>query len=177
VIAEKTGDWVSLQDAIKRAALLRGIVLPEIFWKDVPNVAGTGVLLKAARAKGMEPLVADGRLLFSAGIPILESCFQQLVRFDGVKRSGSSPNSKDDFVDALSLLVQTWGPREIRQPPSEAQLEFEAEMEIQRILRAQHDRIFGNAEFAPQQQYIPPEPDRPGGLIGTLGRFGMVRKR
>lgn len=125
----------------------------------------------------MEPLLADGRLLFSGGIPVLENCFAQMVHFDGVRRSGSSPGSKDDFVDALSLLIQTWGPREISQPVSEAQQEYEAEMEIQRILRAQHDHYFGNV-IAPQQQYIPPpEPERQtGGLVGTLARFGLTRK-
>jgi hypothetical protein len=179
VIAERTGDWVSLQDAIRRAAMLRGIVLPEIFWKPVSNIAGASVSVKAARAKGMEPLIADGRLLFSSGIPTLENCFAQMVHFDGIKRSGSSAGSKDDFVDGLSLLVQTWGPRTIIEPKSEAQEEYEAHMDRLRLIQMTHAAIFGAPQFGSQQQtqgYATSESPPENKLFGELSKFGFVRK-
>ena len=175
VIAERTGDWVSLQTEIKRAAMIRGYVLPDIFWKSVSNVTGAALPVKAARAKGMEPLIADGRLLFSAGIPVLQNCFQQMVHFDGIRRSGSSPGSKDDFVDALSLLVATWGPREFIEPISEAQQEFEAQQEIQKILAQQHAMYFGKPVQYQQPMFTPPGANN-GGLMDQLSRFGMTRR-
>jgi hypothetical protein len=179
VIAERTGDWMSLQDAIRRAAMLRGIVLPEVFWKPVSNVAGASMSAKAARAKGMEPLVADGRLLFSSGIPTLENCLVQMNRYDGIKRSGSSAGSKDDFVDSLSLLVQTWGPRTIIEPKSEAQEEYEAHMDRLRLIQMTHAAIFGVPQFGSQQQqpqYAPSESPEPNKFFGELSKYGFIRK-
>ncbi len=178
VIAERTGDWVSLQDAIRRAAVIRGYILPDIFWKPVSNVAGAALSVKAARAKGMEPMIADGRLLFSSGIPTLENCFAQMCHFDGIKRSGSSPGSKDDFVDSMSLLVQTWGPRTIIEPKSEAQEEYEASMERQRLIQMQHAAIFGTPQSPQQQVYVTPSENSSDDnkLFGMLSRYGFTRR-
>jgi hypothetical protein len=175
VLVERTGDWVSLQDAIRNAAIIRGYALPDIFWKPVSSVAGASIPVKTARAKGMEPLVADGRLLFSAEIPILESCFQQMVHFDGVTRSGSSPGSKDDFVDALSLLVQSARISEYVEPISEVQEEFERQAEISKLLKLQHDWYFGVPVQHQQPIYNPPSEGDVGAIHGTLGRFGLTR--
>jgi hypothetical protein len=177
VVIERTGDWESLANEIHRAANIRGYVLPSIFWKPTSNIAGATLSVLAARAKGMEPLIADGRVLFSSAIPILESCFQQMVHFDGVRKSGSSPGSKDDFPAALAQLCSTWGPREIIEQKTEAQMEFETQQEAERLLKLQHSRIFGLPEYGqPQSTYTSPPAETDNPLYSTLGRFGMVRK-
>lgn len=177
VVIERVGDWESLANEIHRAANIRGYILPNIFWKPVSNIGGAALSVLAARAKGMEPLIADGRLLFSSGIPILEALFQQMVHFDGIRKSGSSPGSKDDFPSALSQLCATWGPREVIEQKTEEQMQFETQQEAERLLKLHHSRIFGLPEYGqPQPIYNPPPADDDGPLYGALSRFGLTRR-
>src|ERR1700728_3489884 len=96
---EKSGDYLSLQDSLTRAFMLRGMVMPSIYWRPTNNQQGTNMMAKTTRIKSaVEPLLQSSRLFFSAGIPNLDVCFSQMVRFDGIHKSGST--RKDNFPDS-----------------------------------------------------------------------------
>jgi hypothetical protein len=178
-VIEKSGDWQSLQEALQRAFLLRGRVLPAFYWKPVANIqGGASVLAKTNRIKGyVEPLLNEGKLFFSAGIAQLEEVFNQFVKFDGVHRSGST--RKDDAPDCISIALQTFYPRvqPAEEKPDAALLEFEEQTRIQQHLVAQHERVFGSPSLVPQlQPEANLEPAHFHALYGTLDRFGMTRR-
>jgi hypothetical protein len=176
---EKSGDWQSLQEALQRAFLLRGRVLPAFYWRPVSNIqGGASVLAKTNRIKGTcEPLLNEGKLFFSSSITCLEEVFHQFVKFDGVRRSGST--RKDDAPDCIAMALQTFYPRSMQPEakPDEALLEYEEQTRIAQHLAMQHERVFGGTSFAPQP-YQPDnlEPEARHALYNTLSRFGMSRR-
>jgi hypothetical protein len=178
VVIERSGDWTALQDALVRAHLLRGRILPQIFWKPVNNATGVNIAAKTARIKStVEPLLHENKLFFSAGIPILDLCFQQTVNFDGIHKSGSTNIRKDDFVDALAIALQTFYPTTLApQQIDPAMQEFEESARIQQHLLAQHDRVFGSPTQAIPQYQPNLEPEARHALYNTLGRYGMTRR-
>jgi hypothetical protein len=176
---EKSGDWQSLQEALQRAFLLRGRILPAFYWRPVSNIqGGASVLAKTNRIKSTcEPLLNEGKLFFSSSITCLEEVFHQFVKFDGVHRSGST--RKDDAPDCIAMALQTFYPQtqaaEVK--PDDALLEYEEQTRIAQHLAMQHERYFGGTSFAPQP-YQPEklEPAARHALYNTLGRFGMTRR-
>jgi hypothetical protein len=178
-LVEKDSFSESLQVSIDQVAMMRGIPISSrnFFWRPTQ---GFNVKNRALRVKSLEGLLASDQLWFTIPNPqTMETLVQQFMRFDGVKRSGSSNYSKDDGPDACSLIWEAYGPKEFGEKPP-VQQQAEEEMAIQNYLRAQHERIFGNAnsQQPPPQLLMPgstPTEDS-GSLYRTLDRFGM-RKR
>jgi hypothetical protein len=175
-VIERSGDWQSLQDALVRAFMLRGRIMPQVYWKPTTHAAGANMLAKTARIKSsVEPLLHEDKLFFSAGIPILDECFQQTIKFDGIHRSGST--RKDDFVDALAIGLVTFYPTTAAPEQIDPALtEFEERARTQATLAAQHDRLFGGPSLVPQFQPENLEPAAFHALYNTLGRYNMTRK-
>jgi hypothetical protein len=176
-VIERSGDWTALQDALVRAFMLRGRILPQIYWKPTNNAQGVNIMAKTARIKtSVEPLLHENKLFFSAGIPILDMCFSQMVRFDGIHKSGST--RKDDFPDALALGIQVFYPTTaIPETIDPAMEEFEEQARIQQHLLAQHEQVFGSPSLAPQfQADANLEPEHFHALYGTLSRYGLTRR-
>jgi hypothetical protein len=177
-VIERSGDWTALQDALVRAFMLRGRILPQIYWKPTNNAQGVNIMAKTARIKtSVEPLLHENKLFFSAGIPILDACFSQMVKFDGIHKSGST--RKDDFPDALALGIQVFYPTTLApETVDPAMEEFEENARIQQHLLAQHERVFGSPSLVPQLQYQPDnlESEARHALYGTLSRYGLTRR-
>jgi hypothetical protein len=179
IVIERSGDWSGFQEAIVRAFLLRGRIVPQIYWKPTANAQGTGMMAKTARIKThIEPLLQENKLFFSAGIQILDECFGQIVKFDGIHKSGST--RKDDFPDALALGLETFYPRTFQpEHVDQAQVEYEENARIQTLLAAQHERYFGSPSMAPIQE-AQTEHERYesyAALYGTLDRYGLLKRR
>jgi hypothetical protein len=177
-VIEKSGDWQSLQENLQRSFLMRGRVLPSFYFKPVANIqGGASVLAKTNRIKGyVEPLLNEGKLLFSSNIAQWEEVCHQFISFDGVRRSGST--RKDDAPDVISIALSTFYPRTqaAEAKPDEALLEYENQTRIQQHLAMQHERVFGGTSFAPLP-YQPDnlEPAARHALLDTLGHFNMTR--
>jgi hypothetical protein len=135
-------------------------------------------MAKTARIKGnLEPLLNEGKLFFSGGIAQLDECFNQIVKFDGIHRSGST--RKDDLPDCIALGLSVFYPRTqpAEEKPDTALLEFEEQTRIQQHLVAQHERVFGSPSLVPQfQPEAHLEPAHFHALYSTLGRYGMTRR-
>jgi hypothetical protein len=178
IIIERAGNYEVLGAEIDNNCMRHGIAkMYNIFWK--PTTGGNSVKNKVARVKSLETLLNAGQLFLING-SFTESLIQQFVRFDGVKRSGSSDGSKDDGPDACSLAIEGCHYiRRIGEQPSEAQIEMEQEMAHQQLRQAQYHRVFGGRTDydrpAPYPQLQPPE-EQPGPLYSQLQRFGMTRK-
>jgi hypothetical protein len=158
VIERNNVPWQDLQAAIQRNALLRGVMLPNIQWK-VSTGTGTSVSAKMKRVKGAEVLLDNGQLYFGYG-NWNESLFREMTRFKG-QRSGSSLGSKDDQVDSLGMLSETFLAKDTgNHQPTAEQLETEQQMYEQALRRGDYDRIFGTPVAPQQQQQIyTPLPD------------------
>lgn len=167
-------DWLA---AVHRNFVLRGYPVPNILPRLSTGIAGSSVSAKMRRVKGTEVLFNNNQIFFAYG-DWNDALFREMVRFKG-QRSGSSDGSKDDMVDSLGTLTSTFLVQDtgIKPEKSEEQMQMEAAVEAQKMLRAQHDAIFGNF-VSPQQQrvYTPPDESPPGGLVGTLSRFGLTKR-
>jgi hypothetical protein len=128
------------------------------------------------RVKGAEILFENQQLYFAYG-NWNEGLFREMTRFKG-QRSGSSLGSKDDQVESLGLLSETFLVKDKGDSqPTPEQLEMEQLAYEQTLRKGDYDRIFGTP-LSPQQQtqvYTPPEDDS-NKLFNTLGKFGMTRK-
>ena len=168
--------WQALEDKIEAEANKRGFSLRHrIHWREPGNSTAMG---KAARIKNLEALANSRRLLF-AYAPWNELVIQQFMHWDGIRRSGSADFSKDDSVDATAMAAERVARDLLQQLPpqkSEEELEQEARIEGQRLLKLQHDAMFNPPSQPFQSRYQSQLEQDPGGVIGTLGRFGMVRK-
>jgi hypothetical protein len=117
---------------------------------------------KAARIKNLEPLVKNQQLLFLQG-GWNELAIQQFLHFDGVKKSGSAPTSLDDIPDAIAMGVER------------VAVELLKVLAQANVVRAAHyDRMFSSG-IPYTVRSTEPESIQPGGLTGTLQRFGLTR--
>lgn len=176
VIERNNIPWQDFHAAVVRNANIRGAVLPNIQWK-VTTGTGTGAPAKMKRVKGAEILFENGQLYFSYG-NWNEGLFREMTRFKG-QRSGSSLGSKDDQVDSLGMLCETFLVKDTgdRQPTPE-QLEMERLVYEQEARRGDYNRIFGTP-VSPQEQtqvFTSPEEDS-NKLFNTLGKYGLVNKK
>jgi len=176
VIERNNVPWMDLHAAILRNGNIRGMAMPNIQWKVTTGTGTTGVSAKVKRVKGAEVLFENQQLYFAYG-NWNEGLFREMTRFKG-QRSGSSLGSKDDQVESLGLLSETFLVKDKGDStPTPEQLEMEQLAYEQTLRKGDYDRIFGTP-LSPQQQtqvYTPPE-DNSNKLFNTLGKFGMTRK-
>ena len=171
--------WQALEDKIEAEANKRGFSLrSKIHWREPGNSTAKG---KAARIKNLEPLANTRRLLFLYAPSWNELVIQQFMHWDGIRRSGSADFSKDDSCDAISMAAERVASALLQQSlpqKSEAELEQEARIEGQRLLKMQHDYMFNGLPQTPFESRYAPEPpsEEQNRLFSTLGKFGMVNK-
>jgi hypothetical protein len=160
VVIEKDRTWVTLQREIIKQALIRGVLLPHIYWKE-PAAGGTSPLQKAKRVKALEPLLANDQLWFIQS-HWTDICLEQLRKFDGLTRSSAS--RKDDFPDSLATGIQTYFPFKFEGKPVEKtkdQLEAEKAIVEDTKRRELYRNYFGNEPVnKPARPEERPEPER-----------------
>lgn len=172
MLVEQGGYREALSQEINKACVQRSLpIIYSIYWMPTQ---GLNIKNKVARVKSLEGLLASDQLWFVHGT-WTESLIQQFIRFDGVKKSGSSDNSKDDGPDVLGAIWSAYGPREFGEVKPQAQTEAEDAAQVQAFLRGQHEMYFGGGNPAQPQPLPPPDITDSGGLLGTLSRFGLVK--
>jgi hypothetical protein len=156
----KTSSWVLEKDkgheelvlGVRKMCSLKNLVMPHVLLRDVRNEAKA----KAIKIKQLEAPLVDGRFwLVSASWN--DACIQAFIRFDGIKRSGSTDNSKDDVPDSIATAYQVWGPRAISEVIDPEEMETkrrEADEEGARERR----RHFYNAMFSGDAPQRAPQP-------------------
>jgi hypothetical protein len=178
VVIEKDGPWESLAEAIKRAAMLRNVVLPYIFWR--PPNPGNKQNAKAKRVKALEPMIPEGTLWFIASAIWNEQVIAQFTKFDGVTKSNSS--RKDDSPDAVAIGIESFFPRtqEEKQPTTQQDRERQEEEEKARQQMMQQDmyrRMFGDRNTPPPKPTEPEAMSKPTdprlALFGGRGIWRM----
>ncbi len=154
--------------------------MPNIQWKVTTGTGTTGVSAKVKRVKGAEVLFENQQLYFAYG-NWNEGLFREMTRFKG-QRSGSSLGSKDDQVESLGLLSETFCAKDTgqEQQPTPEQLEMEQQAEASRLLQLQHAMYFGTP-LSPQQQtqvYTPPPEQDNSSPFERAGfsKYGLTRK-
>jgi hypothetical protein len=167
-----------LEKAIREEGLKRSYpgVENKIYW--CPPVTRT-VKSKAQRIKQVETLTTtDPPQLFFVNGDWVELMIQQFLHFDGVRKSGSAAESKDDIPDAIARGVERVLPELLRVSPpqkSEAEIKHE-ELRYQAMaMRAHYDRVFG-PQTIPHSISRTPEPAPSNPLTQQLSRFGMIRR-
>lgn len=151
IMIEKNGPWTALSEALGRTAMLRGVPLPHVYWKN-PTEAGS-TKSKVKRIKGLEPYLENEQLWFAVGPWNDLGIFNQMVRFDGLHLS--SGNRHDDFPDAVAMGCEVFMPRFDANPSEDVKKMLRESREKQQ-LDAQYNRIFGSGD-----QYTPPPPPEP----------------
>jgi len=155
----KISSWVLEKDrgheelvlGVRKLCNQKGLPMPYVLLRDIKNEPRA----KALKVKILEAPLVDSRLLFASG-SWNDACFQQFTRFDGLKKSGSGDNSKDDIPDSIALAYQTWGPRAVTDviDPEEAERKRQEDDEEGARERRRH---FHNAMFG-GNVYVPPPP-------------------
>jgi hypothetical protein len=133
-VLEKDRGYEELVLGVRKMCHLKGLPMPHVILRDIKS----NLRAKATKVKILEAPLDDFRLWFVAA-PWNDACFQQFVRFDGIKKSGSSDGSKDDIPDAVATGYQVWGPRAAAEvDPEEASLRRREEDEEDRRLAKEH---------------------------------------
>jgi len=146
VCLERTPTWDLLAAEIYRAANNYQIVIP-LTWVQPPNVRNA----KFLRLKGLEGLLAAGRLQFVSG-PYIDSLFDELERLDGT--AGGSSTRHDDRADAIGWTQKIFCPAIHFQETKAKATDEEEDTAIRAAKkRAHYDRMFG-PQWTPQ----PPKP-------------------
>jgi hypothetical protein len=161
VVIEKSGSWQSLADEIRKAAMIRGYLLPHIYWKPT-NLGGTSAKAKVQRVKRLEVPIADRTLFFAQG-HWNDAALLQLVNFDGVNMK-----RRNDFPDALALGWETFFPNANQDPVSDAAKKAEEDAEAASLRRQMYDKVFGSSSYQPPAA-MPTEPDRNPSPFGIPG--------
>ena len=156
ILIERTGAYENLQTGLARQAYLRGVYLPEIYWR--PTVAaGISPISKVRRIKNLSIPLADDILWFQAG-EYFAAIEEQASRFNGRKSSGTK---HDDALDAISLgmiylpnhLGDLTSPKSVEQEDAEKTANDIARMKAW----AQH--IHGTSYSAPLPRQEESEPE------------------
>jgi hypothetical protein len=161
-VLEKDKGHENLVDTIRKALMMRGIPSPRFIAKDVP-AGGKNLNSKARRIKILELPLSDGRLWFLASAVWNDILIQQFVLFDGKTKSNST--RKDDIPDAISLLYETFMPKQMGaddpNPTSQEKLDAEAEAERNaEKTRLRHAQMFGDASMPMTQRASDFDPRR-----------------
>jgi hypothetical protein len=158
-VLEKDRGHEELVLGVRKMCHLKGLPMPHVLLRDIRNDAKS----KAIKVKILEAPLVDGRLFF-ASAPWNDALVQQFIRFDGIRKSGSTDGSKDDLPDAVALAYQIWGPRaSFEIDPEETQIrEREARDEEERM-RNQHfyGQMFGPQFSGTRRNPGPPNPPAP----------------
>jgi hypothetical protein len=163
-VIERSGSWEALRDEISKQALLRGYILPPIYWRNCGGGAGFKVQ-KALKIKELERMIADGTLWFTQ-FPGVDQAHAQFISFDGVTNSRVRFN---DVPDAIATGITSYFPGLQQTKHNE---DFKAQEEKQQealARRLKYEMIFGsgNPSSAPT---IEPTPDR-----NQRGGWGIPR--
>jgi Terminase RNaseH-like domain len=118
---------------------------------------------KAIRIKRLELPLEQRTLWFTAGQNWNDALISQMTKYQGKK---STSSSKDDMVDALSLLYDQVMPKNYYSPQEEVGSAKDREAEAERVkAKAMHERMF-SSPMAPQQPSFAdlqkPQPPRQG---------------
>ena len=143
-VLEKDKGHEELVLGVRKMCQIKNLVMPHVALRTISNEARA----KAIKIKQLEAPLVDGRFwMFSA--PWNDAFIAQAVRFDGIKKSGSSDGSKDDSLDSAALAYQVWGPRpamEVFDPEEAEKRRREDEEEGNREReRAMRNAMFGNS--------------------------------
>jgi len=158
ILIERGPDSDGLAREINRNAMLRGVPIPQIYWKST-QAGGTSVKNKMSRIRNLEPALASDRLWFnSTGGTWVDQTFEQFTNFDGIHSSNT--HRKDDIVDAIALL-QHFMPKKLGDPAgkSDEQEKMEQEAAAAERLKAWQRHMFGT-DTLPQPRPVEPEPER-----------------
>ena len=126
-----------------------GLPWYHIFWAPVEQ----GYDAKRNRIKGLEVLLKSDRLFFAMG-PWNDEAFTQLSNYTGAK---STRSRKDDIPDAMAFIGRYLPSATPKSPEQQQQELNQQELEdAQRIIRAQHEAMFGvyNFNSRPTEQPI-----------------------
>jgi hypothetical protein len=151
IMIEKNGPWTALSETLGRMAMVRGVPLPHVYWKN-PTEAGS-TKSKVKRIKGLEPYLENDQLWFAVGSWNDLAIFNQMVRFDGLHQS--SGNRHDDFPDAVAMGCEVFMPR-FDANPSEDVKKMLRESREKQLMDAQYTAIFGTGQ---DDQFTPQTPD------------------
>jgi hypothetical protein len=151
ILVERAGNWESLADAIRKAALLRNFLMPYIYYK--PTTGGGVINAKAKRIKALQNQIEN---IWFVQSPIWnEPLFQQFAFFDGGPYRRSGQVRKDDGPDAVALGTEWAMPRDAAESErTEAQKAAELAAAEDAKRTAMYSRIFGS-----ETTYRPPEPE------------------
>jgi hypothetical protein len=145
-VVERTGQWEALQESIQKAAMMRSMVLPHIYFKPAV-LAGSSQLGKASRVKNLQDPIARDLVWFQNG-GYIDDMMNEFLKYDGSK---SNTHRKDDIVDAISIGYMVYFPHHDVEVPAEFKKAMkEAREDAQR--QAQYERYFGPLN----EPYVPP---------------------
>jgi len=168
VVIERSPTWDLLQAEITRATQKYPAHVP-LYWKTPSNVKNA----KFLRLKGLEGLIAAGRIKFISG-PYIDTLFAEMEKLDGTTGGGST--RKDDQCDALGICQMMFCPAiHYTMDKTEESDEFQRE-ELKEIRkREQYSRIFGNQYTPPPPKLEPEEPKQTDMRYRVFGSKGPWR--
>ena len=146
---------------VRKMCMFKNIPMPHVILRDIKNTRSA----KALKVKILEGPLEDRRLWFASG-PWWDSLVTQFIRFDGVKKSGTTDGSKDDIPDAIATAYQVWGPRaeyeKVDPEEEEARRQENEEAAAIERRRLHYNRMFGS-DYTPPPPKIEkaPQPVRP----------------
>jgi hypothetical protein len=142
-VLEKDRGHEELVLGVRKMCVLKGLTMPHVMLRDIKNTPAA----KALKVKVLEAPLEDNRLFF-ASAPWNDAMIERFIRFDGIKKSGSSDQSKDDDIDAIATAYQVWGPRpasEVVDPKDGEERRLQEEEEGRQMRKAAHY----NTHFGP----------------------------
>ena len=165
-VGERDKGFEALDLAIRKQAMLRGVIFPTyVKWVSTTAVGGQTPLQKATRIKRLESAIAGDTLWWCQGSWDVDAVFKQFLSFDGGIFTRNSAR-KIDVPDCTSLLYETFGPRILTEedPEETARRREEAEEDWERAkTRAMHERMFSDSPLPRTQTQSEWERARRGG--------------
>ena len=147
IVIEKDRHHEELILGVRKMCQQKSLTIPYIYLKDIKNTPQS----KAIRAKQLEAPLEDYRLWFVSST-WNDQLIEQFVRFDGIKKSGSTDGSKDDSVDCCALAYAQWGVKaqtEVLNEDEEAARRKEEDEESRRMYAAhRYNAMFGNNPYS-----------------------------
>jgi hypothetical protein len=152
-ILEKDKGHEELILGVRKMCHLRNLPMPYIRLLELNNAP----MSKAIKIKILEAPLVDHRLWFASGT-WNDACFQQFIRFDGLKRSRASDGSKDDIPDSIATAYQVYGPRstaelEMVDPKEQERRQTELDQEEREAHRREmYHAMFQGPAYTPQPE-------------------------